>query len=173
MKFIAVVCVLILLKTSTAQVPTCKDDVGANTDWFLVYKPPNLLNTKIIKSGGNPTWNPSASNIDQAEVHSIFRTMDNFIRDQPNIKVLAYSDDPPNLPPQNVNSKAKGVLLVHSGPEDAAAWFVHTVPKFLAHLGGYSWPAAETPKGHMFLCLSLSKAHLNSVGMKAGLFFSM
>ncbi|KRZ48103.1 hypothetical protein T02_8300, partial [Trichinella nativa] len=28
-----------------------------------------------------------------------------------------------------------GVLLVHSGANDEAAWFVHTVPKFLAHLG--------------------------------------
>ncbi|KRZ48773.1 Deoxyribonuclease-2-alpha [Trichinella nativa] len=89
--------------------------------------------------------------------------MTNFIVDHMNIKVLAYSDDPPNLPPQNKKSKAKGILLVHSGADDEAAWFVHTVPKFLAHLGVYSWPAAETPKGHMFLCLSLSKAHLNSV----------
>ncbi|KRZ47456.1 Deoxyribonuclease-2-alpha, partial [Trichinella nativa] len=145
MKFTAVVCILILLKTSTAQVATCKDDANANTDWFFVYKPPNLLNTKIIKSGGNPTWNPSERNIDQPEVHSIFRTMENFIRDQPNIKVLAYSDDPPNLPPQNEKSKAKGVLLIHSGAEDAAAWFVHTAPNFLAHLGPYLWPAAETP----------------------------
>ncbi|KRY08116.1 Deoxyribonuclease-2-alpha [Trichinella patagoniensis] len=63
----------------------------------------------------------------------------------------------------NEKSKAKGVLLVDNRANDAAAWFVHTVPNFLAHLGGYSWPEEETAKGHMFLCLSLSKAHLNSV----------
>ncbi|KRY46367.1 hypothetical protein T03_6903 [Trichinella britovi] len=150
MRFTAVVCILILLKTSTAQVATCQDDGE-----FLL---------EVV-----PTWTASAQAINQAVGHSISTTMTNFIVDHMNIKVLAYSDDPPNLPPQNKKSKAK----VHSRADDEAAWFVHTVPKFLAHLGVYSWPAAETPKGHMFLCLSLSKAHLNSVGMKARLFFSM
>ncbi|KRZ84490.1 Deoxyribonuclease-2-alpha [Trichinella sp. T8] len=163
MRFTAVVCILILLKTSTAQVATCQDDGGVNTDWFFVYKPPNSLDSKIIKSAVVPAWTASAQAINQAAGHSISTTMTNFIVDHMNIKVLAYSDDPPNLPPQNEKGKAKGVLLVHSGADDEAAWFVHTVPKFLAHLGVYSWPAAETPKGHMFLCLSLSKAHLNSV----------
>ncbi|KRX66040.1 Plancitoxin-1 [Trichinella sp. T9] len=163
MRFTAVVCILILLKTSTAQVATCQDDGGVNTDWFFVYKPPNSLDSKIIKSAIVPAWTASAQAINQAAGHSISTTMTNFIVDHMNIKVLAYSDDPPNLLPQNKKSKAKGILLVHSGADDEAAWFVHTVPKFLAHLGVYSWPAAETPNGHMFLCLSLSKAHLNSV----------
>ncbi|KRX11692.1 Deoxyribonuclease-2-alpha, partial [Trichinella nelsoni] len=65
------------------------------------------------------------------------------------------------LPPRNEKSKTKGVLLVHSAA-DEAAWFVHTVPNFLAYLSAYSWPAAETPKGHMFLCVSFTKVHLNS-----------
>ncbi|KRZ00060.1 Plancitoxin-1, partial [Trichinella zimbabwensis] len=67
------------------------------------------------------------------------------------------------LPPRNEKSKTKGVLLVHNAA-DEAAWFVHTVPNFLAYLSAYSWPPAETPKGHMFLCVSFSKVHLNSVG---------
>ncbi|KRY81835.1 Plancitoxin-1 [Trichinella pseudospiralis] len=163
MKFSAVVCILILLKTSAAQVATCRDDGDANTDWFFVYKPPNSLNSKIIKSAAAPAWTASAQAIDQRAGHSISTTMASFIADHMNIKVLAYSDDPPNLPPRNEKSKAKGVLLVDNTGTDAAAWFVHTVPKFLAHLGGYSWPAAETVKGHMFLCVSFVEAHLNSV----------
>ncbi|KRY45691.1 Deoxyribonuclease-2-alpha [Trichinella britovi] len=144
MKFTAVVCILILLKTSTAQ-------------------PPDSLDSKIIKSGPNPVWERSARAINEIADHAISKTMASFIVEHRNIKVLAYSDDPPNMPPQNVNSKAKGVLLVDSTGTDAAAWFVHTVPNFLAHLGGYSWPASETAKGHMFLCLSLNEAQLNSV----------
>ncbi|KRX35031.1 Deoxyribonuclease-2-alpha, partial [Trichinella murrelli] len=107
-------------------------------------------------------WAPSAQNVNLDRAHSIVRTMAHFIANNGDIKVLAYSDDPPNLPSRNKKSKAKGILLVHSGADDEAAWFVHTVPKFLAHLGGYSWPATETAKGDMFLCLSLSKANLNS-----------
>ncbi|XP_003373077.1 deoxyribonuclease II superfamily [Trichinella spiralis] len=126
---------------------------------FFVYKPPNSENSKIIKSAAVIAWTPSARAINLAAGHSISTTMANFIADNMNIKVLAYSDDPPNLPPQNGKSKAK----VDNRVDDAAAWFVHTVPNFLAHLGGYSWPAEETAKGHMFLCVSFNEAHLNSV----------
>ncbi|KRZ82554.1 Deoxyribonuclease-2-alpha, partial [Trichinella sp. T8] len=163
MKFTAVVCILILLKTSTAQVATCKNDRGEDIDWFFVYKPPNVLNSKIIQSGPNPVWDASAQAIDQAVGHSIFRTMESFIQDQQNIKVLAYSDDPPNFASRKEKSKAKGVLLIDHTRIDAAAWFVHTVPKFLAYRGPYSWPASENAKGHMFLCVSFTEAHLNSV----------
>ncbi|KRX33754.1 Plancitoxin-1, partial [Trichinella murrelli] len=139
------------------------DDNNRNVDWFLVFKPPNAVSSSIIKSDANFVWAPSAQNVNLDREHSIVRTMADFIANNGDIKVLAYSDDPPNLPSRNEKSKAKGVLLVHSGADDEAAWFVHTVPKFLAHLGGYSWPAAETAKGHMFLCLSLRKTNLNSV----------
>ncbi|KRY81837.1 Deoxyribonuclease-2-alpha [Trichinella pseudospiralis] len=159
MLFTTVIVIMILLKNSAAQIAICKDDGNGDLDWFLVYKPPNLLNTKIIKSERNPTW--AAINRDAG--HSITTTMAHFIANNANINVLAYSDDPPNLPPRNEKSKAKGVLLVDNRVDDAAAWFVHTVPNFLAYLGGYAWPAAETASGHMFLCLSLNEAHLNSV----------
>ncbi|KRY26641.1 hypothetical protein T01_15076, partial [Trichinella spiralis] len=112
---------LILLKASTAQVATCRDDADANTDWFFVYKPPNSENSKIIKSAAVIAWTPSARAINLAAGHSISTTMANFIADNMNIKVLAYSDDPPNLPPQNGKSKAKGVLLVDNRVDDAAA----------------------------------------------------
>ncbi|KAL1283539.1 Deoxyribonuclease-2-alpha [Trichinella pseudospiralis] len=161
--FIAIILILISLNRCTAQIATCKDDGNNDVDWFFVYKPPNVVSSSIMKSEGNPAWAPSAQNIDHNRDHSIVRTMEHFIANNADIKVLAYSDNPPNLPPRNEKSKAKGVLLVDSRANDAAAWFVHTVPKFLAYLGGYSWPVAETAKGHMFLCLSLSEAHLNSV----------
>ncbi|KRZ65758.1 Deoxyribonuclease-2-alpha, partial [Trichinella papuae] len=148
---ISIILILISLNCCTAQVATCKDDADNN--------PPNVVSSSIMKSEGNPAWAPSAQNVDHNRDHSIVRTMANFIANNINIKVLAYSDDPPNLPPRNEKSKAK----VDSTVTDAAAWFVHTVPNFLAHLGGYSWPPAETTKGHIFLCVSFIEAHLNSV----------
>ncbi|KRZ11092.1 Deoxyribonuclease-2-alpha, partial [Trichinella zimbabwensis] len=131
---------------------------------LICYRiPPNVLSSKLLKSAVNPAWAPSGANIDRNADHSIIRTMANFVQHHAQINVLAYSDDPPNLPPRNEKSKTKGVLLVNNAV-DAAAWFVHTVPNFLAHLGVYSWPPSETAKGHMFLCLSFDKAHLNLVG---------
>ncbi|KRY27608.1 Deoxyribonuclease-2-alpha, partial [Trichinella spiralis] len=153
--FISIIVILISLKTCIAQVATCKDDNNGN--------PPNVLSSKLLKSAMNPAWAPSGANINQNAGHSVALTMSSFVQFQAQVNVLAYSDDPPNLPPRNEKSKSKGVLLVRSGA-DEAAWFVHTVPNFLAYLSAYFWPAAETPKGHMFLCVSFNKAHLNSVG---------
>ncbi|KRZ65756.1 Deoxyribonuclease-2-alpha, partial [Trichinella papuae] len=153
-------------KAAEKQIPgaaVCLENANVynafSTAAFFVYKPPNVLSTKLLKSAANPVWTRSAQTIDQGRGHSVFTTMASFIADHMNIKVLAYSDDPPNLPPRNEKSKAK----VDSTVTDAAAWFVHTVPNFLAHLGGYSWPPAETTKGHIFLCVSFIEAHLNSV----------
>ncbi|KRZ47348.1 Deoxyribonuclease-2-alpha, partial [Trichinella nativa] len=123
----------------------------------------SVLNTQIIKSERNPTWANSRASIDQGAGHSIVLTMAHYVQNNPRINAFAYSDDPPNLPPRNEKSKAKGVVLVDNGA-DAAAWFGHTASNFLAHLGGYSWLQSETTKGHMFLCLSLDKANLNLVG---------
>ncbi|KAL1236577.1 Deoxyribonuclease-2-alpha [Trichinella spiralis] len=132
--FTAVIIILISLKTSTAQVATCKNDGNADVDWYFVYKPPNQLNTKFMTSGPNPVWADSATSINNAQ-HSIGRTMANFVQDNPQIKVLAYSDDPPNIPARNQKSKTKGVLLIDMRVDDAAAWFIHTAPNFLAYLG--------------------------------------
>ncbi|KRZ48208.1 Deoxyribonuclease-2-alpha, partial [Trichinella nativa] len=153
--FIPIILILISLNCCTAQDATCKDDDG--------NIPPNVVSSNIIKSTADLVWAQSARNVNDGREHSIARTLVPFTANNGDIKVLAYSDDPPNLPPRNEKSKAKGVLLIDNRDTDAAAWFVHTVPKFLAHLGGYSWPAAETAKGHMFLCLAFNEAHLNLV----------
>ncbi|KRZ48306.1 Deoxyribonuclease-2-alpha, partial [Trichinella nativa] len=153
--FIPIILIFISLNCCTAQDATCKDDDG--------NIPPNVESSNIIKSTADLVWAQSARNVNDGREHSIARTLVPFTANNGDIKVLAYSDDPPNLPPRNEKSKAKGVLLIDNRDTDAAAWFVHTVPKFLAHLGGYSWPAAETAKGHMFLCLSFNEAHLNLV----------
>ncbi|KRZ46807.1 hypothetical protein T02_2705, partial [Trichinella nativa] len=60
-----------------------------------------------MQSEQNPAWAPSAQSIESNNGHSIVQTMAHFVAENQNIKVLAYSDDPPNLPPRNEKSKAK------------------------------------------------------------------
>ncbi|KRX48241.1 hypothetical protein T09_14792, partial [Trichinella sp. T9] len=143
--FISIIVILISVRTCIAQVATCKDDGNVDVDWYFVYKPPNVLSTKLLKSGGNPAWAPSGANINQNAGHSVVLTMSSFVQFQAQVNVLAYR-----------------ILLVRSAANEAA-WFVHTVPNFLAYLSAYSWPEAETPKGHLFLCISFNSALLNSV----------
>ncbi|KRY24932.1 hypothetical protein T01_13970 [Trichinella spiralis] len=47
--------------------------------------------------------------------------MASFIANYMNIKVLASSNDPPNLSLRNEESRTKGVLLVHNTGTDATA----------------------------------------------------
>ncbi|KRX63378.1 Deoxyribonuclease-2-alpha, partial [Trichinella sp. T6] len=138
MMFISIIVILISVRTCIPQAATCKDD--GNVD------PPNVLSSKLLKSGGNPAWAPSGANINQNAGHSVVLTMSSFVQFQAQVNVLAYR-----------------ILLVRSAANEAA-WFVHTVPNFLAYLSAYSWPEAETPKGHLFLCISFNSALLNSVG---------
>ncbi|KRY14272.1 hypothetical protein T12_14288 [Trichinella patagoniensis] len=116
MIFTAAIVILISFKACMAQVATCKDDADANIDWFFVYKPPNVLNTQIIKSERNPTWANSRESIDQGAGHSIVLTMAHFVQNNPRINAFAYSDDPPNLPPRNEKSKAKGKAIRYQEP---------------------------------------------------------
>ncbi|KRY09710.1 hypothetical protein T12_3733 [Trichinella patagoniensis] len=100
MMFISIIVILISLKTCIAQVATCKDNTNVD--------PPNVLSSKLLKSAGNPAWASSRANIDRNADHSIIATMASFVLHHAQINVLAYSDDPPNLPPRNEKSKTKG-----------------------------------------------------------------
>ncbi|KAL1236584.1 Deoxyribonuclease-2-alpha [Trichinella spiralis] len=143
MMLTTIIVIFISLKSCTAQVATCKDDNDFDVDWYFVYKPPNGLNTKIMKSEVNPRWSNSAASIDVTPGQSIARTMVHYVQNDPQIKVLAYNDDPPNIPAKNRKSKAKGVLLIDKRQ---------------------MMPLHETAKGHIFLCLSFREEFLNSVG---------
>ncbi|KRY56083.1 hypothetical protein T03_7046 [Trichinella britovi] len=130
-------------KMSEKQIPgaaICLENAGvynAFTAALAINNPLKLKKLQLARTMQAETsigFFNSGATIDSDAGHSIRTTMADFVANNGNINVLAYSDDPPNLPPMNEKSKAKGVLLVHNG---AAAWFVHTAPNFLAHLGPY------------------------------------
>ncbi|KRZ47465.1 hypothetical protein T02_947, partial [Trichinella nativa] len=50
--------------------------------------------------------------IDKCRGHSVFATIASFIANYKNIKVLAYSNDPPNLSLRNEESRTKGYSKV-------------------------------------------------------------
>ncbi|KRZ00430.1 Plancitoxin-1, partial [Trichinella pseudospiralis] len=90
-------------KVSEKQIPgaaVCLENAN-------VYNAFSIAASNVEACTANPVWTRSAQAIDQGRGHAIFTTMASFIADHMNIKVLAYSDDPPNLPPRNEKSKAK------------------------------------------------------------------
>ncbi|KAL1234293.1 Plancitoxin-1 [Trichinella spiralis] len=55
-----------------------------------------------------------------------------------------------------------GVIILATNA-DSAAWIVHTVPGFPTARTAYSWPVAENARGHLLICLTISKSQINAI----------
>ncbi|XP_003366426.1 conserved hypothetical protein [Trichinella spiralis] len=59
-----------------------------------------------------------------------------------------------------------GVIIVSTAPgANEGKWIVHTVPGFPAAKTGYNWPAAETAKGHLLICMTIAETQINAIAL--------
>ncbi|KRZ30903.1 Deoxyribonuclease-2-alpha [Trichinella pseudospiralis] len=134
----------------------------------IVYKAPGQANGKIIVAGAAGNWLDGAAAINAANGHSFAKALEHVVGINNQIKFLAYNNVPPRVPKVRTKSNSKGVIILSTNA-DAAAWIVHTVPGFPIPKTAYTWPAAETAKGHLLLCLTISESQIN--GIAASLLF--
>ncbi|KRX12973.1 Deoxyribonuclease-2-alpha [Trichinella nelsoni] len=129
----------------------------------IVYKAPGQATGKIIEAtaaAGN--WQDGAALIANDAGHSFATALQHVVRDNQNVKFLAYNNAPPGVPSIKTKSNSKGVIIL-STTTDSAAWIVHTVPGFPAAKTGYSWPVAENARGHLLICLTISESQINAI----------
>ncbi|KRZ01617.1 Deoxyribonuclease-2-alpha, partial [Trichinella zimbabwensis] len=136
----------------------CQD----RTDRSIVYKAPGQANGKIITAGAAGNWQDGAAAITAANGHSFAKALEHVVGNDATIKFLAYNNVPPRVPKVKTKSNSKGVIILSTNA-DAAAWIVHTVPGFPIPKTAYTWPAAETAKGHLLLCLTISETQINAI----------
>ncbi|KRX56863.1 Deoxyribonuclease-2-beta, partial [Trichinella sp. T9] len=55
------------------------------------------------------------------------------------------------------------VIIISTAANSAAAWVVHTIPGFPTAKTPYNWPASETARGHLLICLTVSKSQINAI----------
>ncbi|KRY81929.1 Deoxyribonuclease-2-alpha [Trichinella pseudospiralis] len=134
----------------------------------IVYKAPGQANGKIITAGDAGNWQDGAAAITADRGHSFAKALEHVVGNNDQIKFLAYNNVPPRVPKVKTKSNSKGVIILSTNA-DAAAWIVHTVPGFPIPKTAYTWPAAETAKGHLLLCLTISESQIN--GIAASLLF--
>ncbi|KRY05967.1 Deoxyribonuclease-2, partial [Trichinella patagoniensis] len=61
-------------------------------------------------------------------------------------------------------SNGKGIIVIRTAVgQNDGAWIVHTVPGFPKAKTGYSWPASETAKGHLLICMTIAKTQINAI----------
>ncbi|KRZ47983.1 Deoxyribonuclease-2-alpha [Trichinella nativa] len=129
----------------------------------IVYKAPGQATGKIIEAtaaAGN--WQDGAALIANDQGHSFATALQHVVRENQNVKFLAYNNAPPGVPSIKTKSNSKGVIIL-STTTDSAAWIVHTVPGFPAAKTGYSWPLAENARGHLLICLTILESQINAI----------
>ncbi|KRX51395.1 Deoxyribonuclease-2-alpha, partial [Trichinella sp. T9] len=137
----------------------CKNNAGGqDIDWAILYKGP-------AQNNDSPNdWANGAEAVTQPNGHSFAAALTNVVGPHANVKFLAYSNVPPAVPNVKTKSNSKGVIIISTAlGQNDGAWIVHTVPGFPAARTGYSWPAAETAKGHLLICMTIAETQINTV----------
>ncbi|KRX53234.1 Deoxyribonuclease-2-alpha, partial [Trichinella sp. T6] len=161
LKILHLLAVFLFTDLAHSQTSKCQNRDGTdNVDWYvlkclkctgimaIVYKAPGQDNGKIILATAAGAWNDGAQALS--------------MRDNGNIKFLAYNNAPPGVANVKTKSNSKGVIILATNA-DSAAWIVHTVPGFPAAKTGYSWPVAENARGHLLICLTILESQINAI----------
>ncbi|KRX62828.1 Deoxyribonuclease-2-alpha [Trichinella sp. T9] len=164
-KYVQLLVHFLLMLLSQSQNPKCRANNGVGEeDWAILYKAPGQTSGKIIVSNNAAAWVDGAMALTQQGGQSFGVTLEHVVGNNNNIKFLAYNNVPPGMPNVKTKSNSKGVIILQTPVNaDAASWIVHTVPGFPAAKTGYSWPAAENAKGHLLICLTISKSQINAI----------
>ncbi|KRZ47984.1 Deoxyribonuclease-2-alpha, partial [Trichinella nativa] len=162
--FFNVLALFLFINLLYSQTTNCQNRAGnAVADWTIVYKAPGQATGKIIEAtaaAGN--WQDGAALIANDQGHSFATALQHVVRENQNVKFLAYNNAPPGVPSIKTKSNSKGVIIL-STTTDSAAWIVHTVPGFPAAKTGYSWPLAENARGHLLICLTILESQINAI----------
>ncbi|KRX71402.1 Deoxyribonuclease-2-beta [Trichinella sp. T6] len=144
---------------------TCRDSNGNNpADWAILYKAPAQAQGKLLTAGaGAANWAANAAAVTAAVGHSFAKALEHVIAANGNNKFISYNNIPPDVPKVRTKSNSKGVLMMDTGNNDAAAWIVHTVPGFPKARTGYLFPPAEIQKGHLLICLTIKEDQIDTI----------
>ncbi|KRX69451.1 Deoxyribonuclease-2-alpha [Trichinella sp. T6] len=163
LKFSELLVLFLIVRLSHSQTSKCQNKPGnAAADWAIVYKAPGQNSGKIIFATAAGAWDDGAQALNNNAGHSFAKTLEDVVRNQNNIKFLAYNNAPPGVASMKTKSNSKGVIILATNA-DSAAWIVHTVPGFPTARTAYSWPVAENARGHLLICLTISKSQINAI----------
>ncbi|KRX58199.1 Deoxyribonuclease-2-alpha [Trichinella sp. T9] len=125
---------------------------------------PTQASGKVLLSTAPGNWIDGAAPLANPRGHLFVGSLTGVVANDQNIKFLAYNNVPPAVPNVQTKSNTKGVIIVSTAQgANEGRWIVHTVPGFPAAKTGYSWPAAETAKGHLLICMTIAETQINAI----------
>ncbi|KRZ01333.1 Deoxyribonuclease-2-alpha, partial [Trichinella zimbabwensis] len=118
---------------------------------------------EVKPTGAVGSWDNSAAAFTANAGHSFAKTVEHVVGNNPSVKFLAYNNVPPAVPNVKTKSNSKGIIIL-STAADSAAWVVHTIPGFPTAKTPYAWPASQTARGHLLICLTIAESQINAIG---------
>ncbi|KRZ47543.1 hypothetical protein T02_8715, partial [Trichinella nativa] len=115
LKLSKVVLIFHLINLSLSQPSTCRNNDG---------NVPAQATGKIIHAGAIQSWENSPRPLTDNQGHSFAKTLENVVQTHGSIKFLAYNNVPPGIPNIKTKSNSKGVIIISSAANSAAAWFL-------------------------------------------------
>ncbi|CAK6980580.1 uncharacterized protein LOC122968138 [Scomber scombrus] len=171
------VLVVSLLCCSSEASVSCKDENGAEVDWYILYKTPksrkNQLtgldyvyiypdNNNKVKSRLNtkPINDPNGILAYTLRQHLDY----NKASPTPNFGFISYSDQPPKdvkPRPGHSHGHSKGVVMMEKN--NKGLWLLHSTPRF-PQIGQNFYPESGTKKGQTFICVTFNYDQFKAIG---------
>jgi len=150
-----------LIVGCVGQTPSCLDESGNPTDWWVALKLPNSYSYLIYDS---TNFRKSPYGLDIPNRGAIGKTLAGLYQNKTGTGYLMYNDQTPDDANHDSRAHMKGMINFNSR---GGFWLIHSVPRYPAKVndGYFGYPQYAMTYGQSFLCISLSLTEVNKVGL--------
>ncbi|XP_053195548.1 deoxyribonuclease-2-beta-like [Scomber japonicus] len=173
------VLVVSLLCCSSEASVSCKDENGAEVDWYILYKTPKSQEKQL--TGVDYVYiypdatdnNKTISRLNTKPIDDPKGILANTLRQlidfdnnnpTPNFGFISYSDQPPKnlkLSVDHSYGHSKGVVMMEK--DQTGLWLLHSTPRF-PQIGQNFYPESGTKKGQTFICVTFKYNQFKAIG---------
>jgi deoxyribonuclease-2 len=150
---------------------SCKDPLGADTDWWAAVKephnphgrePPEPRGAVLFYRDGKTNLSIAPGSVLSTTENPLYHTLKPVYSKQPDVGYFFLSDQPPDKTVSSKYSHSKGVIFFD---KDNGVWLPHAVPKFPPDpkTGDYAYPSTGIRYAQSFECMTLDHANLESL----------
>ncbi|XP_053195549.1 deoxyribonuclease-2-beta-like [Scomber japonicus] len=175
------VLVVSLLCCSSEASVSCKDENGAEVDWYILYKTPKSQEKQLTgvdyvyiypdnNNKAKSRLNTKPINAADGILANTLRQLLDFKKDFDNKKptdhfgFISYSDQPPKnlkLSVDHSYGHSKGVVMMEK--DKTGLWLLHSTPRF-PQIGQNFYPESGTKNAQTFICVTFNYDQFRAIG---------